>query len=375
MKTTKRIGVVLFFLIELFFLSSSQLFARNAGTHLEIGADDQLKIVIYKDGDQYHPPLYPATSDPARNGQMMVYRNGQAQYAFTEEILAVRLKDVNPNKSAVRTNETVFTSNRVFGNNLSADSGYGTFPGYNEGNTIVNKIFSNIDDGPSNTTGQEQYVTKIFHGSHSYSQPNGSGGALTATFTIIWTIRYNTSLPDRITMTAEVHAGNLPSYVEISLGYGFDSFVNGCDFSSAVILPDMGLNGWFEFYQVNLPFTPKIKETELVATKNTYGSGSVFGYYPIATPFDKIAATIHSNSHGYKVVSQDKNPFNFGPYNPCDQFYQGIANRYSLGCGVAYNLTAGIVNNIETGMIFGDNDTNIDFQRKVFLPVNRISVE
>jgi hypothetical protein len=325
MKTISSTNRFCLLLMGILFLSSSQLFARTPGTSTDsIGSDapGQLKIITYKDGDINRE------GEPTRNGRWQIYREGKRQFSFPEEILAVRIKDRNDNRGV----ETVFTSNIVFTD--------GKYPGFNGGNYIGNKVFEDIVAGPSNTSGQEQYITKTFHGNF-----NGEK------FTVSWKVTYNTNTPDFLTMSAVVHTTELSPSCEISLGYGFDSYVNGCDFSSAVLLPNMGLNGLFAFNKLNLP-SDYIHSARLIGVKNSYGKGSLFGYFPINAHFDKGTASNIANTHCYKVVSQDNNYFNFGPYDICDRIGQFMGSDYNLGVAVAYNITSGKVTTINTGMTF-----------------------
>ncbi|MDR0865042.1 MAG: hypothetical protein LBO74_08935 [Candidatus Symbiothrix sp.] len=353
MKQPMRIGTGLFFLMGMLFLSSFSLFAQTS-TKDSIGSDDpgRLKIIVYTGDTDYWGPDGAQWDGihGAKRGQMQIFRGGKSQFDRAEEILTIGLKDkLSPAKYVIAMSPN--NMDKHINNSLSyARSNPEAYPGYNEGNNLFGVAFDQVIDSLVINTGTEQKIIKKFRGSYTYTDSNLQSA--TTSFTVIWTISYNTTLPDIVKMTAEVDARTLPSSVEITLGYGFNSHVNGSLYSAAYILPNTDFNGMQDFYRARL-YQDQIQNVHLVGVKNAAFPGAFFGYFQIDKPFNKGCSTHSAFTHSYMVVAQDKNLFNFGPY----QILQPTSINHNLGSAVAYNIEPGKITTINTGMTFSANQT------------------
>ncbi|MDR1499569.1 MAG: hypothetical protein LBI58_01160 [Tannerellaceae bacterium] len=181
-----------------------------------------------------------------------------------------------------------------------------------------------------------EHITKRYEGAYE-GKP----------FHIDLTVRYDKNDPDNITMTAVIHAGQIAEGTDISLAYGFDSYVNGGDFSVAVTSPDIirdgkNLNG----SNINEDYyltSEEVQKLSVVGCVNNEGHGSVMAFYTIGgRQFDRAySARYDSDIHLPEtfVAAVDHNVF----------YYHDWDNAMDI----AYdNIPAGQVTTISTGLIF-----------------------
>jgi hypothetical protein len=196
-------------------------------------------------------------------------------------------------------------------------------------------------------TGTMQHISKKYSGTYN-SQP----------FSVTWTIRYNTSNPDFLTMEATIDTRNIPvTPIRIRLAYGFDAYVNGCDAGAAYVLPDiLNKNGTPNSSQTNPDWTTmtkaQVRQLNLVATKNTFSSGSLMGFFPMGRQFDFANAEGVIQAYGFidAFNRPDISYFRFGEYDKT-----GCATDGPWDSGIAVNydsIPAGQITTIRTGMTF-----------------------
>jgi hypothetical protein len=305
-------------------VASPQLFAQSPQTYtLGSGTNGQLKI-----------ELYAGSNTSQRNeiaGSWQIYRLGAEQFfGWPEDILALKIGD------------WYFAVPRV-------------------SSLYVNGNFARrlrITDVPeeTNTEGAIPYVTKKFSG-------NYQGDA----FSVKWTVRYDTSNPDYLTLTAVVDASQIPEGTPVSLAYGFNTNVNGYGCAAAITVPDFGYNGKPNpAYdpQLHIPpsstfLTPQqVQDLRLIGGKNSTGAGDLAGYFEIGRDFDYVrsaltgsALDVGAHPLGMLRRTSDYNECLFGDY-AVD--YQG-GDPWWNGVGVLYHIEAGSVTTINTGMTFSND--------------------
>ncbi|MDR0729533.1 MAG: gliding motility-associated C-terminal domain-containing protein [Prevotellaceae bacterium] len=218
------------------------------------------------------------------------------------------------------------------------------------GTTVYQSYDLSINDISATTTGTQQHVTKQFTGTYDQKP-----------FTVTHTINYNTSNPDYFIITTTIDATQIPSGTSISLSYGFDAYVNGCDGGAAITIPDLGYNNSLSAQTRNLT-QAQVRGLRLAGGINTNGNGSLIGFFTLGRPFDRAISahyTLLSTSGGL-MINSTQNTFLFGPYAVTDC---SGGSTWDNGVGVAYDdIPAGETTTIRTGLTFTtDMDGELDY--------------
>jgi hypothetical protein len=290
--------------IGLFLAGVNSLLAQ-APDVLGTGTDGQLQISIYN--SKYYPDSH--YQNQPEKGTFGVIRDNIRQVYYPSDILCVKVGT-----------QVYATMNDSY-TRLTMTTG-----------AVVN-------------TGIDQYATKTFSGTYS-GHP----------FSIEWTIRYNTTNPDFFTMSAVVDATQIPAGTPVSLAYGFDSFVNGCDKAAAFVLPDVNQqNGVYNHLAMATNLSDdEVRSLQLVGAKNEQSPGSFMGFFTMGRTFDRAASSDCSDSRPNQILerSPDENRFSFGIYTfDCSN----SSGAWDNALGVAYdNIPAGTTTTINTGLTFTD---------------------
>ncbi|MDR2362550.1 MAG: gliding motility-associated C-terminal domain-containing protein [Prevotellaceae bacterium] len=220
------------------------------------------------------------------------------------------------------------------------------------GSTVYHSYNLVINDISATTTGTQQHITKQFLGTY---QGNS--------FTIIHTINYNTSNPDYFILSTTIDASNIPHGTPISLAYGFDAYVNGCDGGAAITVPDLGYNNQLNSSAQTRDLTQaQVRGLRLVGGINSRGNGSLIGFFTLGRSFDRAVSAHYTflSTNGSNMISNYQNTFLFGPYAvpSCSG-----GSTWDNGVGVAYDdIPAGETTTIRTGLTFtSDMDGELDY--------------
>ncbi|MFV0419703.1 MAG: T9SS type A sorting domain-containing protein [Dysgonomonas sp.] len=208
--------------------------------------------------------------------------------------------------------------------------------------------------------GTIQERTKVFSGTH-----NGSAFSLTVKMV------YNKSNPNYLTIEAVIDASNIKTSEVMSYGYGFDTYVNGCDKAAAFILPNVSnYNG---SSNSNIRFSETvIKTLRIVGAKNnSQGTEStLIGLFPIGLPFNRAYSSYY---YGYKadnVINPNTgtngtngNRFSFAAYNSFQCPSSGGGDPWDNGiAGVYDNIPVNSKTTIRTGLTFTEDlDGELDY--------------
>ncbi|MDR1499620.1 MAG: hypothetical protein LBI58_01420, partial [Tannerellaceae bacterium] len=220
---------------------------------------------------------------------------------------------------AIKISNTVFYTN--------TDPGSGTRFKLTSSNVVV----------PTNSeTVPVEQATKRYSGSYNSHK-----------FYVDLTFRYDKNNPDYFTITADIHAENIPSNVGISFVYGFDTFVNGDDRSAAITFPDIrNFNG--SGTNADQAFTTaEVQSLYMVGCINNAGAGSLMALFTMGgRSFDRAYSAKYNspaNVMPSKYINYTNNYFNY---------YMSIDN----GLAVAYdNIPGGALRTISTGLTFTSN--------------------
>ena len=128
------------------------------------------------------------------------------------------------------------------------------------GGTSYESSALNREDVESSNSGTHQTRAKKYSGTHS-------GKAFSVTITFI----YDTSTPDYFIIKSDVDMENITSGA-VSLAFGFDAYVNGCDGGAAITVPNLGYNGVNALLNLT---QAQVRSLRLVGTQNRNGAGSL----------------------------------------------------------------------------------------------------
>ncbi|MDR0667765.1 MAG: hypothetical protein LBF90_03990, partial [Prevotellaceae bacterium] len=185
-------------------------------------------------------------------------------------------------------------------------------------------------------------------------------------FSVVFSIHYNTSNPDYFTQSATVDVTNVASGTSVSLAYGFDSYVNGCDAAAAMTIPDLGFNDQPNPSAVTrILSAAQVQSLRMAGAMNTRSSGSLIGFFSMGRPFSRAVSAYYTyayytNQDNITMISAAQSLFLFGPYNvpTCTG-----GSVWDNGLGIAYdNIPSGEVTTIWTGLTFTtDMDGELDY--------------
>lgn len=241
---------------------------------------------------------------------------------------------------------------------------YGSEPlfGVRIGTTNYSSIDASLTRGGdiSVDRGSIQERTKVFSGVH-----NGSPFSLTVKMI------YNKSNPNYLTIETIIDASNINSAEVISYGYGFDTFVNGCDKAAAYILPN--INGYNGTSNSDVRFsTTDIQTLRIVGAKNNSAGteSTLIGLFPIGRPFDRAYSSYYSGYKANNVINPNSgtggtngNRFSFAAYDSFECPSTGGGNPWDNGiAGVYDNIPVNEKTTIRTGLSFTEDlDGELDY--------------
>ncbi|MDR2362016.1 MAG: hypothetical protein LBD91_04735, partial [Prevotellaceae bacterium] len=213
------------------------------------------------------------------------------------------------------------------------------------------------EDVSATTTGVLQEMSKKFSGTYQNKS-----------FSVVFSIHYNTSNPDYFTQSATIDMTNIASGTSVSLAYGFDSYVNGCDAAAAMTIPDLGYNAATVTVNRNLT-SAQVQSLRMAGAMNKQGNGSLIGFFSMGRPFSRAVSSYYTNAYNTStsnitMISNNLNQFLFGPYNIDISYCVNTgSNPWDNGVGVAYdNIPAGETTTIWTGLTFTtDMDGELDY--------------
>jgi hypothetical protein len=224
---------------------------------------------------------------------------------------------------AIKINNTVFYT-------------YDTYNTYSQNGGGV-RLESEDVSATIGTSLQVEQVTKKYSSSYD-SHP----------FYVLLKIQYDKNDPEDIKITAEIHVEQISSSANISLAYGFDSYVNSYDYSSAATIPDLikggvYLNGSNRSGEQTFT-TAEVRDLTVVGCVNNRAEGTSMGFYTIGgRPFDRAySAYYYPHTSASSYVNYTNNP---GLFNYRTTIDNGVAVAYD-------NLHGGSMYTISTGLIF-----------------------
>jgi hypothetical protein len=295
-----------------FILQATAMRAQVIGN---ITTNEQLKIEVSNNVNQYWYMIYKYQGNGWQN-QFYMHQSG-----YQTELFALRIA------------KTVYTTNTKYATNAT--------------------LLTKIDNDVLVNTGAEHKIAKTFTGNYQGSP-----------FYVTWTISYNTTNTDYALLSAQIDLSRISSNPEVYYGYGFDSYVNGCDAGAAFLLPNI-------YNRNNLLSTildldaSNIKKIRLLATKNTYKQNgnyrsNLLGFFAMGQAFDRIYSAYYEQARAFSVVGEKwSNKLSYKPYNDLDCI---IGDSWDSGLAIAYKLQPGQVTTLQTGLTFtGDILAEMDY--------------
>jgi hypothetical protein len=279
---------------------------------------------------------------------------------------------------ALKIGDKTFTS---VSNSMFPSAGIGTY------NTDL-ITFQTIEDVPSRTniSGTDQYVTKKFTG--IYEILDEFDMVINSyTFYVYSTIRYNKNDPDKIMMTTEIDAANIPTGTNISLGYGVYAMPNNFQYGWAITFPDIMRNSIY-LNNSNPPTSTdhaltqqEVRSLSMIGIINYAYNGDLLGYYPAdGRRFDRAHSGrdlgIHTSPENYTDDFWIKFLRNNMPNNV--NYYRNTPDPSLV---VAYDgISAGETTIVQTGVIFASmvpidldytwqNNTTGDHAKDLAVPI------
>jgi hypothetical protein len=165
-------------------------------------------------------------------------------------------------------------------------------------------------------------------------------------FHVDLTWQYDKRNPDYFTVTAEIDTRNIPVTEDISLAYGFDTYVNGTLYSAAITYPDQMRSSTYLNGSESVPdylfTTAEVRNLYMVGCINNEGTGSLMAYFTMGgRPFDRAYSAYFPNAYpNYFVLGSTASVFNYYPFSD-----NGLAVAYD-------NIPGAAVTSISTGMTF-----------------------
>jgi hypothetical protein len=212
------------------------------------------------------------------------------------------------------------------------------FSSYSLGGPVVRLTSSDVG---TRIIGQAEPVEQV---TKRYSPPSTYTGA---PFYVDITFWYGKNNPDYFTITADIHAEDLPATANISLAYGFDTYVNGDDYSVAITFPDLGYNGSNNSTPQTYA-TAQVQSLYMVGCINNTAPGSLMAFF-----------TMGGRSFDRAYSGPYDNPANVNPYGYINYTANAGYFRYSRvdnGIAVAYdNIPGHALTTISTGLTFTSN--------------------
>ncbi|MDR1499682.1 MAG: hypothetical protein LBI58_01735, partial [Tannerellaceae bacterium] len=164
-------------------------------------------------------------------------------------------------------------------------------------------------------------------------------------FYVDLTFRYDKTNPDYFTITADIHAENLPATANISLAYGMDTYVNGNDYSAAITFPDLGYNGSNNSTPQTYA-TAQVQSLYMVGCINDTPPGSVMAFFTMGgRSFNR------AYSASYGSPTPVLTPYYISYTANAGYFHYSTA--IDNGMAVAYdNIPGHVLTTISTGLTF-----------------------